>query len=194
MRHGEAENNVMHIFSDAMNAYPLTAHGRTWAGRAAAVLRSYGVTHIYTSPVRRARETAHIVGKIVGARVHVVHGLREVRFGRRYANKPVKEFEKAYPSFLKRFHDAPPGGETYTVIQKRMLLSILQIDRKHRDARILIVSHGDPLWLLESGLAGYSRTKAVERRYRMYHRKGELRAVEPYTSQFRFRSLANGRK
>src|SRR6185295_3701231 len=45
-------------------------------------LRDEGITHLYSSPVLRARQTAEILSARLGCRVNLTHSLREFDVGR----------------------------------------------------------------------------------------------------------------
>src|SRR4029078_11670595 len=61
--------------------------------------------------------------------------------------RPYEDYWKAY-SFEERWTRAAEGGETNKQVQDRMVEIISEINKKYENKRILIVSHGDPLWVL----------------------------------------------
>jgi broad specificity phosphatase PhoE len=57
-RHGESEANVRHVFDNGVAGLTLIPRGREQAAAMATELARYAPACVYTSPVRRARETA----------------------------------------------------------------------------------------------------------------------------------------
>lgn len=72
-RHGETESNVGGWLAGSRDV-SLTERGRAQARAAAAALAAQGspVVAIYSSPQRRARETANVIGAALGLPVAVV--------------------------------------------------------------------------------------------------------------------------
>lgn len=76
LRHGETEANARDIVSGALDV-ELTALGREQARVAARTLAAEPITAIYSSPLRRARETAEAVGQALRLPVRIVPELGE---------------------------------------------------------------------------------------------------------------------
>ena len=149
-RHGEAENNVLglSICYPEPKKYPLTARGVRRAQIMAEKLRaSGGVDMIFTSDITRTYETAKIVGDYLGVPVQTDERLREINIGE-YNGRPYTDYINDWP-VEKRWDQAPKGGETHKQLQERMVGFIREINHKYKDKKILVVSHGDPLWLLQ---------------------------------------------
>ncbi len=161
---------------------------------AAEHLKNEHITHIYASPVRRTQETAHIVGEVLGLPVVTEEGLREIGWGKELEDRPVAKLKDYFRVVADRFTRHARDGETWVQVRERMLETLERIDRTHTDARILIVSHSDPIWLLESAMAKASRFATLHRRSSLYARFAEVHLVEPWNDRYRFKSLVNGRK
>ena len=83
VRHGESEANVKSILASRTGDYHLTENGIEHANNAAKVLKGLPVSCIYSSPVRRALETAEIIRKEFGdIRITVSESIHETDFGR----------------------------------------------------------------------------------------------------------------
>ena len=63
LRHGESEANLLEVFSNRGWKHPLTQNGRRQVEKLAEALHHCGVVAIYTSPLRRAVESAQILGE-----------------------------------------------------------------------------------------------------------------------------------
>ncbi len=103
---------------------------------------------IYSSDIFRTRQTAEIVAKELGLKINFDKRLRDTKHGI-YDGRTKKEFYRDFPATRKRFVKKPKGGESWNDVRKRTINFIKEIDRKYKNKRILIVSHGDVLWLLE---------------------------------------------
>ncbi len=149
-RHGEAENNVLGlaICWPEPKPYHLTEKGKLRAKIMAEKLRAAGgVDMIFTSDVTRTLETAKIVGEYLDVPVVIDERLREINIGD-YNGKLVADYWKDWP-VEKRWDQAPKGGETHKELQARMVGFVKELNTKYEGKKILVVSHGDPLWLLQ---------------------------------------------
>lgn len=79
-RHGQTEWNAQHRWQGQSDVQ-LNDLGRMQAGLAAPVLAGYGLTHLYSSDLVRAVETADILAAIVGLPVTRDARLREIDVG-----------------------------------------------------------------------------------------------------------------
>ncbi len=82
VRHGQSEGNVSGIISSAIDGYSLTEKGIAQATEAAEEIAALPkIDGLYSSPVRRARQTAEIVGKRIGMNPVFDERLQERWFG-----------------------------------------------------------------------------------------------------------------
>lgn len=152
MRHGEAKSNVedrVDAGEDTTNH--LTDTGKMDARTGAQELKKKGIDMIVTSPLIRARETASIVQKELGlpdSAVMVDERLREFKFGV-YSGKTEKEWATFAP-LAERFSKAPEGGETFSDTRRRMGEILFELERRYAGKKVLIISHGSPLWHMQS--------------------------------------------
>jgi 2,3-bisphosphoglycerate-dependent phosphoglycerate mutase len=65
MRHGEAQDDIDDCYGGIAD-FPLTDKGRDQARQTAALLVPYAPTAIYSSPLKRAHETAAILAEVLG--------------------------------------------------------------------------------------------------------------------------------
>ena len=75
-RHGEAIDDIEDCYGGIAD-FELTDAGRKAAADLAESVRSVGLDAIYSSPLRRARETADIVGAALSVEVSVIDSLQE---------------------------------------------------------------------------------------------------------------------
>ncbi|MGE5392693.1 MAG: class I tRNA ligase family protein [Candidatus Saccharibacteria bacterium] len=149
-RHGQAENNLKLInscYPEQVN-YDLTEAGRQGAlDMAKRLSAAGGVDLIVSSDIYRTKRTAEIVGEALGVPVEFDERLREINVGI-YNNRPLSDFDAAVP-VSDRWTRAAEQGETYAQVQERLLSFIRETDRKYDNKKILVISHGDPLWVLQ---------------------------------------------
>lgn len=155
----------------------LTKEGIKKVSLAAKRLKTIGIDLIYSSDFYRTRQTAKIVNKKLGLKEIVFDKrLRDVNLGI-YCGGKKEDFRRDFSSGILRFSKRPSGGENWQDVQKRTLKFLKEIDKKHQRKTILIISHGDPLWLLERrvrGLPPYSFIKSLKANY---IQPGELRKL-----------------
>lgn len=80
LRHGETETNAAGMITGALDVR-LTALGHAQAQAAARVLTHEPITAIYTSPLRRARETAEPVAQVLRLSLTIIDELSERKRG-----------------------------------------------------------------------------------------------------------------
>jgi probable phosphoglycerate mutase len=127
LRHGETETNRLGLITGATDI-ELNARGREQALAAAELVRGLRVDAIYSSPLRRARDTAECVARIVGVPVILVPGIAERGFG---------ELEGKPRRLLVR-ETTPPGGESLAAFTARVLEALAAIAGGNRP---LVVAH-----------------------------------------------------
>jgi probable phosphoglycerate mutase len=66
LRHGQAQNNTARVLAGRAPGVSLTETGIKQADNIGRFLKSFDVSHIYTSPIERAQKTAEIVGNHIG--------------------------------------------------------------------------------------------------------------------------------
>jgi len=152
-RHGEAKNNVLGMLSSypEKEIYDMTEAGLKQTEKIIKRIKNKGgIDLIFSSDLLRTKHTAEIIGKELNVPVAIDERLREYNLGE-YNGRPEKEFDAVFPENNKdiRWTKAPKGGETWTQIQGRMIDFIKENDKKYKNKRILIISHGDPLWLVQ---------------------------------------------
>jgi probable phosphoglycerate mutase len=80
VRHGQTASSARLAYSGHTDV-ALTAHGREQAALAARRLADLGVDGVFTSPLRRAHDTAQAIADVTGAPLTVEPRLIEIDFG-----------------------------------------------------------------------------------------------------------------
>ncbi|SRR6266568_1760666 len=125
------------------------------------------VTHIYSSPLLRAKQTTEIINSELNLPVTVSDELTEIRMGS-LAGKSWKEIDGGLELKKKhrtvQFDYRPYGGESVVDVKKRLLPFFKKINSKHGNHEALIVTHGGMIRLinlLEQGESVYETEKHV---------------------------------
>ncbi len=117
---------------------------------------------VYTSPLRRARDTAaHVV---TDRSATSEPGLREIGCGR-VDGMLLREVERAYPDLWAHNQAEAddafrwPGGESYAELRSRVVSTVDAIVERHPDARVAIVPHTGVITQLLGLLSGVSAAR-----------------------------------
>jgi len=184
LRHGQTiyqtkkRNFIYPPLSRKKPVIKLTKKGESQIKKAVRKLRNKKIDLILASDIYRTRQTAKIATKELGAKAIFSQKLRDINLGV-YHNNPKQKLFKDFPDPKKRFYKGPKKGESWLACQKRIVNFVKEADRKHKGKIILIISHGDPLWLLEGAIKDLSVDKLLK--IKMDHvnfiRTGELRKL-----------------
>jgi broad specificity phosphatase PhoE len=145
-RHGETDWNRENRFQGHADP-PLNDTGRAQAAALAKALADESLDAVYSSPLRRAFETAEIAAAPHGLEPVPVDALREVDVGS-WEGLTRAEIEQRYPEQFARWLDYGQGwndGETYEEMGLRVIAALFELADGHEGERILAVSHGGPV-------------------------------------------------
>lgn len=167
-RHGQSDWNETRRWQGHADR-PLTQKGRGQAEALAARLDHIDLDAIYSSDLRRARDTAAVVADSQGLDVRIEPDLREVDVGS-WSGLTRAEAEERFPEGFARWKEGYPGwqdGETYEAMTDRVIAAVKEIAGEHLDGRVLIVSHGGPIRAMHAEALGldvhaYRRLRPVE--------------------------------
>ena len=201
MRHGEAETNTKGILCSSEDKYPLTPKGRKSVKKAAEKLKTLGIDLIYASPVLRTKETAEIVGDVLGIKPIYADELKEISFGE-FEEHPIKDYFKFFESDGDRFKKAPKGGENWIGVKRRVYNFVKRIDKEQKNKKILLITHKAPAVLLFAASEGIrdvdvlkignkfslgkAKIRKLEFKHLPYNEEGELDFHRPYIDEIEF--------
>lgn len=155
VRHGEV-HNPDRILYGRLAEFHLSDLGREMADLVATHLADHDITHVISSPLERARETA--------APIAASHGL-EIALDER-ALEAENAFEgRAVAGGKGIFRDPrlwklmvnpmrPSWGEPYTDLASRMQAAVGAARDRARGHEAVIVSHQAPIWMLRLAIEG----------------------------------------
>ena len=167
-RHGQSDWNAARRWQGFADR-PLTERGRAQAAELAERLADIALDAVYSSDLKRARETAEKVARVQGLDGTTEPRLREVNVGS-WEGLTREEAEQRFPEGFARWRAGGTGwddGETYGEMSKRVLAAVDDIARRHNGGRVLIVAHGGPIRAIHAAALGfdveaYRRIRPVE--------------------------------
>lgn len=141
LRHGETESNRDNIVSGVLDS-KLTYLGKIQAKKLAKLLEKEDIDIIYSSPLKRALETAQEIAKKHKLKVIINNQLREINLGE-FEGKSWDYVYKKIPKWREIRHKyRPKEGETQEELNIRASSFLENIKRKHKTKTIVIVAHG----------------------------------------------------
>jgi len=187
LRHGKTihqteKKDITYGYPDDNPPCILLEEGINEARLAGEKLKDKNIDLIFASDILRIKQTVEIVTKIIGYDLDKVtydQRLRDVNWGV-LAGKSKEEAWAYYDNDkMKKFEIGVPQGESWNQCRERMVAVINDIENSFEDKNILIVSHGDPLWLLEGYLEGKSNEELLnELENNQDIKTGEIREIK----------------
>lgn len=176
IRHGRSVWNAQGRIQGRADS-PLDELGREQARRLAERLRQEAVVALYTSPLRRAQETADIIGRALDVPVVPDERLQEYDVGD-IAGLTWEQVVERYPDVAHRWAEAQeelgiPGEEGHGPFRARVVAAFGDIVSRHADGPVGVVAHGGTLGTYLNHLIGL-QTRASPFRFD----NGSLSVVE----------------
>ena len=159
LRHGQTDYNVDGRMQGHIDSC-LTDAGHEQAAEAAPVLASLAPDRLVSSDLRRAVDTAEVVGAACGLPVKFDPRLRETHLGL-WQGHTVAEIERDYPGAIATWRSdpawAPPEGESRIDVVARSRPVVDELDAELADSdgvseTVLLVAHGGLIAGLVTGL------------------------------------------
>jgi probable phosphoglycerate mutase len=149
-RHGETDWNRDGIWQGHGDP-PLNDVGRRQAADLARRLEDVELDALYSSDLRRAYETAEIIGRAKGVEITADPDLREMDVGS-WSGLTPEEIATRFPDMAS--HD----GEPRNAFDTRAVGALTRIAGAHRGGQVLVVTHGGVVRALERQLSGEPRS------------------------------------
>lgn len=157
VRHGETDWNAAGRLQGKTDI-PLNDTGIGQAKEAAAHLKNSEWDVIITSPLKRARRTAEIIGAKVKVPIVDMADFQERGYGQAEGLLAEERLE-AFPDKVY------PGAETIGELKSRVMNGINEINREYNGKKILLVAHGGVINAILSELSmgeiGTGKTKLI---------------------------------
>ncbi len=156
IRHGANDSLKKNILVGWTPGVHLNQKGRAQAEALARRLAPLEIAAVYTSPLERTAETAHIIAAPRELPVLVREGLGEVRFGR-WTGESVDKLRRRRLWRAVQFAPSTmrfPGGESFCEVQARIVAELDALRAKHPRQSIAVVSHADVIKIAVAHYAG----------------------------------------
>ncbi len=183
LRHGQTPLSAERRFAGSGDI-DLTELGARQAKAAAQRLARRGddaaIGAIVTSPLLRARRTAQEAARATGAPLLVEADFRETDFGA-WEGLTFAEAEQKWPAEMAAWladpGTAPPGGESFTEVDRRVMAALDRLLARYAGATVLVVSHVTPM----KTLVRRALLAPIEALYRMHLDVASLCEVDWYS-------------
>jgi isoleucyl-tRNA synthetase len=194
VRHGESEANTKDLIDcDLKNNDSLTENGKEEAKNAGKIVEAKKIDLIFTSPFKRAKETAEIIAKEIGFNGEIIEDERigEIRLGH-WNGKSWEEYMSLFKNISERFTKHPDASmqniENWDDLRARVASFMYDIDARYEGKNILIVGHGGPLNLINLTSLGYSKKEMAKHYLDDSFMNAEVRDIDwrnlPHNNEF----------
>jgi alpha-ribazole phosphatase len=170
---------------------PLSPEGVVQARETAARLAQEKICAVYSSGLRRARETGQVLADALRLSVTVMEALAEIDFGD-FEGMTYEEIQHRYPEAFDRWMTQPtntqfPNGESFADMRDRVSSTVDAILRRHKNESIAIVSHSGVIRFL----IGRALSMPAEQIFRLAQRHAAINRIR-FTEQGPIVELVNG--
>lgn len=155
VRHGQTDWNIERR---VMGAKPISLNttGRAQARAIAKGLKEIELAAVYTSPIKRAIQTARPILKGRDSiSLFEEPGLAEIDYGD-WVDRNFKDIPELEGYFQKPSSVIIPNGESLAGVQKRALEAVERMRVRHDGGRVMAISHADVIKLIVIGYLGLS--------------------------------------
>jgi len=144
MRHGLIQSNKDKIYAGWSNE-ELCQEGLPDIIEVGKKLQKYNIEKIYTSPIRRATQTANMVNDLLNRDIIIEENLKEMMMGP-WEGLSEDEVSEKFPSEFALWNTKPSklsieGRETLEQVQKRAISAIGNISKNSEGSAVLVVTH-----------------------------------------------------
>jgi broad specificity phosphatase PhoE len=166
LRHGEVHNPTGVLYG-RMPGYHLSELGREMAQRVADTIADRDITHVVSSPLERAQETATPLAKAVG--VDITTDRRVIESTNVFEGQTfgVGDGVLKKPSAWRHLWNPlrPSWGEPYRQLVARMMAAVYDARDAASGHEAVIVSHQLPIWITRLHVEGRSFLHDPRRRH-----------------------------
>jgi len=151
VRHGETDGNQKKIYRGHWDL-PLNKNGRAQVKKAGEALKPVHLDAIYTSPLKRAVETAEAVAAHQEVEPEEDESLIDIDYGE-WTRLPDAEVAEKFPDQYRQWRKSPetvlfPGGEGLPSVRARVEPALKTLAEEHPGQTIALASHRVPIKLL----------------------------------------------
>lgn len=186
VRHGQNTHQaeypgIIYLWPDRNPPYALSELGKEQVKAAGEELKNEKIDAIFSSDIFRCRETAKMIAEMIGYdKEKIVYDtrLRDLNWGD-FGGKTKEEYRDFYDNDKMNCFEKPaPNGESWNQCRERMVNLLKEIEEGFQGKNVLIVSHGDPLLLLEAYIKNIDNRTMVDKRKETMLNPGEVREIK----------------
>jgi broad specificity phosphatase PhoE len=145
VRHGETPWNQERRIQGGSSDIGLNEVGKKQAERLGLALKNIEISAIYSSPLKRALDTAQAIAGYHSLKVRVEPDLREMEVGE-LEGVSIADLGTSFGQFLLRWRqglgtEKLPGGESVEELADRVWAIVQSIKKGHDHENVVVVSH-----------------------------------------------------
>ncbi|HZQ10207.1 MAG TPA: alpha-ribazole phosphatase [Anaerolineae bacterium] len=144
VRHGESAWNTLRLYTGQRDV-PLSERGQLQVQRVAEHLQRTAFEMIYSSPLRRAHDTASAIANLKQMALHDDTRLAEISHGAWEGNSVSvvrEQYADEYDAWRTQPHTVQmPDGESLEDVAERVGNFLQEVFARHSEGNVLIVSH-----------------------------------------------------
>ena len=186
LRHGKTihqteKKDITYKYPDDNPACVLLEQGIKEVQLAGEILKGKNIDLIFSSDILRTRQTVKIVAELINYDIEKIvydKRLRDINWGIFGGKSEEKAWAYYNNDMIKKFEQSVPQGESWNQCRERMVEVLKEIEDSFENKNVLIVSHEDPLWLLEGYMRGKSNEELIlEENKKESIETGEIREI-----------------
>ncbi|NOX97436.1 MAG: histidine phosphatase family protein [Nitrospirae bacterium] len=162
VRHGETDWNRENRIQGWLDI-PLNEEGLKQAEKLAEELSEMKIEAVYSSPLKRALQTAEVVADKHHLAVRKISALREINQGKwqgLLVSEAKKRYRKLYPHWQREpFEVRPPEGERLEEVSRRVRKACRKIVDNHPQETVCLVTHKVAAALIKCHYLGLDRNR-----------------------------------
>ena len=162
---------IRHAETDMMGTFcghsdpELNDNGRGQLPGLIKALSSYAIQRVYSSDLRRAKQTAEAIARHFRAELCLRHGLREIDFGL-WDGLSWEEIESRDPAAAKNWVESYPNatapeGEPFRVFQQRVCREVESLLAEAPGPYVVVVTHAGFIRVVLTLLCGFPEPDAL---------------------------------
>ena len=165
IRHGESVGNREWRLQ-GQKEFPLSERGRAQAELVARRLAGMDIAAVYSSPIRRAWETAEAIAEGLGLAVQALPQVQEYDFGE-LSGLTWPEIHRRAPqvtaAIASRGEEYPhyPGEEGREAFRERVCAALWGLQERHDRQTVAVVTHAAPIFVFLLDVLGLAYRRPV---------------------------------
>jgi broad specificity phosphatase PhoE len=166
VRHGENVANLTKEFSFKKVDYSLTPRGRLQARQTGDLFVGKKVDAIYSSPLKRAFETAEIISEKIGVPITVEEDFREINIGVLEDMPPTAPTWDIHNQIIAQWFEGNfsarfPEGDDYPSLWRRFQHGLNLALKGREDQHVMIVGHSGMFTMVMSAFCPHEKTEDI---------------------------------